>query len=312
MKQIKSFFSHVFQFLYRYLFLVILVSLIGILFVVYTYLVSLTQEAQVSSFPFSLPKLSELPQTAPSSQITLSASAAVVLDDDSKVILYEKNPRLLFSPASTTKLITALIALETFKPDDLLTVKSSGIEGTVVGFIPGQKVTVKDVLYGMLLPSGNDAAHVIADNYPGGEPAFVTAMNTKAAQLQLLNTHFADPAGLLDDDTYTTVIDLAHLASVAIKNPLIAQIVNTKNYVVHTTSGVSYPVENTNKLLGLFGINGIKTGHTEGAKDVLVTSVKRGSHTIIIVVMRSDDRFADTKNLVDTVVSSITYSALHL
>lgn len=238
----------------------------------------------------------------------LSAKAAIVLDADSQVILLSKNPDLRFSMASTTKIMTALTALDHYKPNDVLTVKTYGVEGSGLGLIPGSQLTFKDLLYAMMLPSANDAAVAIADNYPGGKEAFVKKMNEKALLLHLTNTHFADPAGLNDDGNYTTVIDLSRLSSYAMKNKLFAEVVGTKEKVIYTTSySMEYPLSNLNKLLGTKGVNGVKTGTTEGAGEVLVTSMTNNGHTYIIVVMNSKDRFADTTELVDFVNEKVQY-----
>jgi D-alanyl-D-alanine carboxypeptidase len=238
----------------------------------------------------------------------LSAKAAIVLDTGSQVILMSKNPDLRFSMASTTKIMTAVTALTYFKPDDVLTVKSYGVEGSGLGLTPGEQFTFKDLLYAMLLPSANDAAVAVADNYPGGKEAFVKKMNENALILHLTNTHYADPAGLNDDGNYTTVVDLSRLGTYAMKNTLFAEVVGTKEKTIYTTNYLlDYPLTNSNKLLGTHGVNGIKTGTTEGAKEVLVTSVISKGHTYIIVVMNSEDRFADTRVLLDFINEKVTY-----
>lgn len=240
----------------------------------------------------------------------ISANSAVVVDDTSKVILFGKNENLRFSTASTAKIMTALTALAYFKLKDVLTVQTEGVEGSVVGFNKGEKVFFEDLLYGMLLPSGNDAALAIAQNYPGGEEAFVRKMNEKALSLNLFNTHFADPAGLMDDENYSTALDLSRLASFALKNPVLATVVSTKEKIISNAEGtIKYPISNLNKLLGYFGINGVKTGFTDGAGGVLVTSkvdedTESGKkHTYFIVVMKSKDRFLDTEQILNFIFS---------
>lgn len=238
----------------------------------------------------------------------ISAESALVMDRDSKVILFSKNATLRFSLASTTKIMTALVGSEYFKPDDILTVKTKGIQGSVVGFSPGQQYRFEDLLYGMLLPSGNDAALAIAQNYPGGTQAFIEKMNEKAQLLRLHNTHFADPAGLLDDEDYSTALDLAHLSAIAIGNDLVARIVSTKKKIIRDVSGKHvYEVANLNRLLGIDGVNGVKTGFTDEAGGVLVTSKLYGEHVLILVVMKSQDRFADTERLLSLVDGNLTF-----
>ena len=238
----------------------------------------------------------------------LSAKAAIVLDADSQVILLSKNPELRFSMASTTKIMTALTALDFFKDSDTLTVKTYGVEGSGIGLVPGEQLAFKDLLYAMLLPSANDAAVAIADNYSGGRDAFVKKMNEKALLLHLSNTHFADPAGLDDDGNYTTVVDLSRLGSFAMKNERFAEVVGTKQKTIYDTYySKEYALTNLNKLLGTRGVNGIKTGTTEAAGEVLVTSIVAKGHTFIIVVMNSKDRFGDTKDLLDFINEKVQY-----
>lgn len=237
----------------------------------------------------------------------ISAESAIIMENDSKGILYEKNPTFRFSMASTTKVMTALAALEHFHSDDVLTVKRSGVEGTGMGLYPGQKFTFESLLYAMLLPSANDAAFAIADNYPGGEKAFVARMNEKVKEFSLKNTHYGDPAGLNDDEDYTTVFDLALIASQAQKEPTLVKVASTKEKVIHDLSGREYYLENLNELLGVDGVIGLKTGQTEGAGGVLVTTAIQGDHTYIFVVMKSQNRFLDTQGLLQLLNKNVSY-----
>lgn len=238
----------------------------------------------------------------------ISAQGAIIMDADSKTVLFSKNPNLRFSPASTTKIMTALTALQFFKPNDILTVKTATSDGSVIGLLQGERMTFQNLLYALLLPSANDAALAISQNYPGGEKAFVAKMNENAKKFNLFNTHYEDPAGLLDDGDYTTPVDLARLASIAIKNPDFAKIVNTKTKTISDIGGFNvYNLDNLNVLLGVDGVNGIKTGYTDEAGQVLVTSKVENGHTIIIVVMLSQDRFSDTEKLLGLVSGNITY-----
>src|SRR3989344_3272676 len=240
------------------------------------------------------------------------AQAAIVIDKDSGVIIYAKNENLRFSPASTTKIMTALTALDYFKLTDVLEVKRATDEGSILGLVQGEKMTFLDLLYAMLLPSANDAAFVIAQNYPGEETIFIEKMNQKAKLLGLNNTHFQDPAGLLDQDDYTTPLELARLASVSLDNKIFSQIVSTKYKFISDISGINtYSLLNRNKLLGIDGISGIKTGFTDEAGGVLVSSKSENGHTLIIVVMRSEDRFGDTLALTSYVSDNLTYLSIH-
>jgi len=236
----------------------------------------------------------------------ISAEAAVILDADSKTVLYQKNSQVRFSMASTTKLMTALVAAEYFKPTDVLTAYTSRVEGVNVGVEVGDRFYFKDSLFALLLPSGNDIALMIAQNYPGGEEMFVKKMNEKAKELHLVNTHFEDPAGLNDDGNYTTVGELAELAIYFSHNSHLSGITGTKNILISTVDGSrTFVLNNLNKLLGLYGVTGIKTGHTEGAGDVLITSTTLSGNNYIIIVMRSQDRFFDTEILLTSLLNGV-------
>jgi serine-type D-Ala-D-Ala carboxypeptidase (penicillin-binding protein 5/6) len=242
----------------------------------------------------------------------VSAKAVIIMDKDSGVVLFSKNPNLLFSMASTTKIMTALVALDYYKMNDMLTIRKDKVEGVNVGFKIGEKLFFKDVLYAMLLPSGNDAALAIAQNYPGGENAFIEKMNDKAKSLRLTHTNFADSIGLEDSRDYTTPLDLARLASIALESETFAKIVATKAWeIADVTGNNKYSLTNLNKLLGVQGVNGVKTGYTTEAGQVLVTSRKEGEHTVIIVVMDSQDRFFDTSKLLYEISGNINYLSIH-
>lgn len=242
----------------------------------------------------------------------ISASGGIIMDADSKTVLYSKNPDLRFSSASTTKIMTALTAVDYFKPTDVLTVKALRVDGSVLGLFPNEQLTFESLMYAMLLPSANDAALAIAQNYQQGNAAFVEKMNEKANLLSLKNTHYGDSIGLEDTQDFTTPFDLARLASFAVQNQLIKNIVATKQKVITDITGVSvYDLENLNKLLGIDGVNGVKTGYTEEAGQVLVTSKLEKGKTIIIVVMGSDDRFLDTQKLLDLVNNNLSFLSIH-
>ncbi len=238
----------------------------------------------------------------------VSAQSFAILDKNSGVTIFAKNKTLQLPLASTTKIMTALVALEHYALSDQLVIKNDDIEGTVIGLNKGEIVSFPDLLYGMLLSSGNDAAMAIADNYPGGKNAFVAKMNEKAHELSLGSMQFVDPAGLEDDGDYATSSDLGKLAAIALENKIFAEIVETKFRTIQTiNTGNKYVLTNLNKLLGENGIIGVKTGHTEKAGDVLVTAKVENGRTIIIALMKSNDRFADTKSLLGEIDGQISY-----
>lgn len=242
----------------------------------------------------------------------LSAQAAYILDVSSHVAIYSKNENLRFAPASTTKLITALTALDYFHPEDILTVKNPNVPPVVLGLTSGEKMTFENLLYAMLIPSANDAAQTVAQNYPGGTAAFIQKMNEKVTLLGLNNSHYEDPVGLNDDEDFTTVHDLAVILSFALSHPLLSQIMDTPTKIVSSVDGHVYTIRTTNELLGKYGVYGGKTGYTEEAGEVLVSSTKMNNgHTYIIVVMKSDDRFGDTQKLLKLIQDNITYESIH-
>lgn len=295
------------------LFILVIFILVEIFVVLFQYRMHLLDTIKETTLPESLVSFepSGYPQFITYGVPYVSAESAIVLDNKSKRVLYEKKPDLRFSMASTTKLMTALVALEYFEFNDILTVKNGFTEGSVIGFAEGEQLYFDDLLYGLLLQSGNDAANIIADNYPGGLSGFVQRMNQKAAEIGLKNTHFADPAGLNDDQNYTTAYDLATFSSYALTNPTLARVVNTKRKLFTDVSGTNvYDVYNLNQLLGTNGVIGIKTGTTRGAGEVLTTAVEKNGRDYIIVVMKSEDRFSDTLNLIGLLDNNIrVYSA---
>jgi D-alanyl-D-alanine carboxypeptidase (penicillin-binding protein 5/6) len=278
--------------------------------------VSLTQiwlwENRVLPLPFKASQEAQLPMIKTEFVPNISAKEAIIMDADSKVVLYAKNPNVRSSTASTAKIMTALTALDYFKLNDILTVKEATADGSVLGLLQGENMSFENMLYAMLLPSANDAALAISQNYPGGEAAFVSKMNEKAKLFELNNTHYADPAGLIDEGDYTTPFDMARLASFAMQNPEFRKIVGSKEQIIVDASGNNvYDLKNLNILLGQDGVNGVKTGYTEEAGQVLVTSKEEKGKTVIIVVMDSQDRFADTQTLLDLVSNNLTYLSIH-
>lgn len=241
----------------------------------------------------------------------ISAQAAYVMETISRVPVFSKHETIRFSPASTTKIMTALTALDYYKLSDVITIQRNFVEGSGLHLVKGEKFTFQSLLYAMMLPSANDAAYAIADNYPGGMHAFVAKMNEKAAALHLVNTHYQDSAGLLDDGDFTTAHDLAILASVAMSDPTFATVVATKQTVIQSVNGVYiYPIKNLNELLGLYGVIGVKTGYTDEAGQVLVTAARQNGHVFVIVVMKSDDRFADTERLLQYISDNVGYISM--
>ncbi len=240
----------------------------------------------------------------------LSARAILVKDLATDTILYQKGSSTSYPIASTTKIMTALVASEYFKPDSVLTVgDAAGVEGSKMGLIKGENLNFTSLLYGMLLPSGNDAAFTIAENYPGGVLGFVSAMNKKAKELNLANTHFDNPAGFDSPNHFSTAKDLAVITEEALKNDQLARIFSTKETNIVSLDGkYKYDLFNLNKLLSeVKGVLGVKTGFTDLAKENLVTLVSRGGHRIVTVVLGSDDRFGESTKLIEWVYANFQW-----
>jgi D-alanyl-D-alanine carboxypeptidase (penicillin-binding protein 5/6) len=241
------------------------------------------------------------------SQPVLTAEGVYIADLETFSPVYEKNATNRFFPASTTKMITALVVMDVYKPDDIITVPRVINDGQLMGLVQGEQITVENLLYGMLVYSGNDAAYAFADAY--GFDRFIDLMNKKATSLGMQNTHFKNPAGLDDDDQYTTPQSLALAAREVLKHPILKKIVGTKEI---TISDVNYTIfhklTNVNKLLGeIPGIGGLKTGYTEAAGENLVSFYKKNGHEFLIVILKSQDRFADTQTAVKWIDDTVTF-----
>ncbi|SRR5260221_4739880 len=240
----------------------------------------------------------------------ISAVSALSYDLTSDQILFSKNAGERLPMASLTKIMTAIVALEHKKPDDIYTVSQKDIVGEdSVGFVKGEAFTLEDILYGLILHSGNDAAEVLADNFPKGREAFIKSMNLKALSLGLINTHFTNPTGLEGDGKqFTTATDLVVITRYALLNfPLFDQIVQTFDYTIpESTTHAQYALENeTNLLTSYPGVKGVKTGYTPEAGLCLVTYLEYGGHQIIAVVLGSENRRDDMKEILDYSLTSI-------
>lgn len=222
----------------------------------------------------------------------VNSRACVVIDRKTNHILLGKNENSKKKMASTTKIMTATIIIEKCNLTDTIEIskKAAGTGGSRLGLKTGDKITVLDLLYGLMLRSGNDAAVALAE-YAGGDiNGFAELMNAKALELGLTNTHFETPHGLDSNEHYTTAYELALLSNYALDNPTFAKIVGTKNYTI-TINGSPKALSNTNELLGnMEGVYGIKTGFTNGANRCLVTACKRNNMDIICVVLGADTK----------------------
>ncbi len=222
----------------------------------------------------------------------LNARIGLIFDRNSKTIMFEKNGGKQVPMASTTKIMTSIVVLENANLSDVVTIekKAAGTGGSRLGLKLNDKITVHDLLYGLMLESGNDAAVALAIHVGGSIQGFSDLMNEKAKEMGLKNSHFVTPHGLDEEGHYTTAYELACMADYALQIPKFKEIVSTKNYNV-TINGVSRAISNTNELLGnLDGVYGVKTGFTNGANRCLVTACKRGNLDIITVVLGADTK----------------------
>lgn len=222
----------------------------------------------------------------------VNSRACVVIDRKTNSVLFGKNENSKKKMASTTKIMTATIIIEKCNLSDTIEIskKAAGTGGSRLGLKTGDKITILDLLYGLMLRSGNDAAVALAE-YAGGDiNGFAKLMNAKALELGLTNTHFETPHGLDSNEHYTTAYELALLSNYALDNPTFAKIVGTKNYTI-TINGSPKALSNTNELLGnMEGVYGIKTGFTNGANRCLVTACKKNNMDIICVVLGADTK----------------------
>lgn len=233
------------------------------------------------------------------------AVSAVVLDGNTGVLLGDKEGSLRVYPASTTKILTAIIALEEGKDrlnqDAVITDRAIHQDGTNLGIRKDMPISLHQLLYGMMLISGNDAAVATAETVGGSYERFVEMMNEKAASIGALNSHFANPNGLTDPNHYTTAIDMAKIAAYAMKNQDFRDIVKRKTYPMTYRNGIYRNVENRNEFLssGYAGADGIKTGMTEAAGECLVASATRNGKTVIVSIYDDTNRWQDVKVWMD-------------
>lgn len=242
-----------------------------------------------------------------------TARAILIKDLTTDTILYQKDANIPMSIASTTKIMTALVASEYFKQNSVLSVGSSAnIPGSKVGLVYGEDLSFRSLLYGMLLNSGNDAAFTLAENYQGGVLGFVSAMNKKVLELNLKNTHFDNPAGFDSPNHYSSAADLARITEEDLKNATLTKIFATKQTnIVSLNKKYTHQLFNLNKLLSdVRGVLGVKTGTTEQAKENLVTLVERDGHRVLLVILGSNDRFGETTKLIDWTYTNFVWPQL--
>ncbi|HVF69446.1 MAG TPA: hypothetical protein VNA13_02670 [Xanthomonadales bacterium] len=234
----------------------------------------------------------------------ITAKSALIYDITRNKTIYEKSASTRLPMASLTKIMTAVIALENRRPDDRYKVTEKDLVGEdSMGLTEGEIVTFDKLLYGLMLPSGNDAAEVLANNHPTGRDGFIIDMNQKAKSLGLKDTNFVNPSGLQGDgDQYTTSYDLLVITRYALSNfPQFAKVVSTAEYSIPSTSThKAFDLYNATNLLTTYeGVKGVKTGYTPEAGLCLVTYLDYKGHKIIGIILNSENRRTEMRTLLD-------------
>jgi D-alanyl-D-alanine carboxypeptidase len=240
----------------------------------------------------------------------VTAEQVAVVDDESGLLLYGVQPHAPQAPASTTKIATAIVALRhmpSLTTQIPITVNGWAMAqadgSSIMGLSPGQRVSVRTLLYGLMLPSGNDAAEQLARSLADSREQFVEWMNDLVAAAGLHDTSFKNPSGLDEDGHVASAFDLAQLARLAMQDETFRTIVASPSYAAE-----GFNLQGHNPLLGVYrGTDGIKTGTTDAAGHVLVASVTRNGHRVYVVVMHSDDVLGDTTALYDWVWQSFSW-----
>ncbi|MDE7231252.1 MAG: D-alanyl-D-alanine carboxypeptidase [Oscillospiraceae bacterium] len=240
----------------------------------------------------------------------VSAVSAVVIEAETGTVLFSKNMSEQRAMASTTKIMTAILTIEAGDLDREFTVDSFAImvEGTSMGLREGDRVSRRDLLYGIMLPSGNDAANAAAVSVSGSVAAFVEKMNAKAGSLGLLNTHFANPSGLDANGHYTTAYDLARLTAYAMKNEIFREVAGCRSKEVEFGNPpYKRTLYNSNKMLTRYeGAIGVKPGFTDDARRCLVSAAERNGTTLIAVTLNAGDDWNDHEKMLNYGFSQVS------
>lgn len=241
----------------------------------------------------------------------VSAKSAVLINADNGQIIYAKNENDKRPMASTTKIMTALITLETAAVSDkivTITAEMVRVEGSSMGLLPGERLSLKSLAAGMLLVSGNDAANSAAIAISGSTKAFSDLMNKRAKELNMVNTHFVTPSGLDDEEHYTTACDLAALAAAAMKNSDFSEIACKKTMSVQYVSpSYTRRFTNHNKLLSLYdGCIGVKTGFTKKAGRCLVSAAEKNGVRLVVVTLNASDDWNDHQKMLNYGFAKLT------
>ncbi|MDF2503821.1 D-alanyl-D-alanine carboxypeptidase family protein [Clostridium sp.] len=245
--------------------------------------------------------------------INVDARAAIALDSKSKLVLYEKNSDMIIPMASTTKIMTALVTIKYGNLDKEVTISkaSASVRGSTVGYKEGEIVTERELLYGLMFKSGNDAAIALAENVGKNVDGFLKLMNEYAVEIGAFNSHFESPHGLDSENHYCTAYDLALITAKAKENKIFNDIVACKD-VDAKEMNFTRSYHNINKILyQIPGANGVKTGYTGNAGKCLVTSVNMDGHDVIFVVLNCTPRWRETEKIYKYVKDNYSYKKLY-
>lgn len=260
--------------------------------------------------------------------IKVNAKAALMIEKNTGKIIYEENAKEKKYPASVTKILTAILVLENCELDDVATVSEKSISNIPSGYViaplfVGEKISIEDLLYALMLKSANDAAYVLAEHVGGSVEGFSEMMNKKAKELGCENTHFVNPNGIHDEEHYTTAYDLYLISKYAMENEKFAKIVSTFQYTLSATN--KYPnkdrvMQSTNYFLNQKSkfynkdVKGIKTGTTLEAGNCLITEITRDGFDYITVVLgaeTSESKFSETQKIIKYAFDNYTFTNLH-
>ncbi len=233
----------------------------------------------------------------------IATTSAILVDAETGIVLYERNADARRAPASTTKILTAVLLLENVPPDEMIEADKECAEtdGSSLYMLPGERIAAGEIIYGLLLRSANDACVAVAKHVAGSEAAFAEMMNRKAAEIGATHSHFSNPNGLPAKDHWTTARDLALIASYAMRNPEFRKVVGTRYHTIkRDPRNKDTFIKNRAKFLWQYpGADGIKTGYTVPAGRCFVGSATRRGWRLISVVLNSPDMYGETKQLMD-------------
>lgn len=240
----------------------------------------------------------------------LSAESFLAIDLASNMPLVKQNHSTQRPIASLTKLMTAHIILKENALDEIVTVSAhaASMEGSSMELVAGEKISVRHLLHGLMIESGNDAATALAEYNGGTIENFVNKMNNEAKALGMQSTSYANPSGLDHPNAYSTAQDLAMLSKHVLKNQTLRKIVNQESFEFLAEDGTAHKLQNTNVLLGQLGVRGLKTGRTEGAGECFISLARTAEgHEVLTIVLGSEQRFPDTQILLEWIYDSFTW-----